>query len=60
MKIKTKVFIVAFSIPPTLGNSSVFDSTNNATIYVPQGTLAAYQSASYWSEYASRMQEISW
>ena len=54
---KLTSIVIRATTPPTLGNGSVFDNTNNATIYVPQGTLSAYQSASYWSEYASRMQE---
>lgn len=47
--------------PPTLSNSNAF-STNNANsyarvMYVPRGSLSAYQSASNWSAYASYMQE---
>ena len=43
--------------PPTLGNSA-FDSTNDCPIYVPAASLSAYQSASGWSEYASRLQAM--
>lgn len=38
--------------PPTLGSYAFFD-TNNCPIYVPCGSLAAYQTA--WSEYSSRI-----
>lgn len=43
--------------PPTLGNSA-FNNTNNCTIYVPAGSVSAYQSASGWSSLASRIQAI--
>lgn len=43
--------------PPTLG-SSVFSLTNDCAIYVPSGSVSAYQSASGWSTYASRIQAI--
>lgn len=41
--------------PPTLG-AYAFDYTNNCPIYVPAGSISAYQSA--WSMYASRIQAI--
>ena len=41
--------------PPQLHNY-VFAATNNCPIYVPCGSLAAYQTA--WSEYSSRLQCI--
>ena len=43
--------------PPTLG-SGAFNNTNNCPIYVPVGSVSAYQSASNWSTYASRIQAI--
>ena len=43
--------------PPTLGKNA-FDSTNNCPIYVPSGSVSAYQSASGWSTYADRIQAI--
>lgn len=43
--------------PPTLG-TDVFQNTNNCPIYVPAGSVSAYQSASGWSTYASRIQAI--
>ena len=43
--------------PPTLG-TTVFDGIqSDCIIYVPQGTLSAYQSATNWSTYASYMRE---
>ena len=41
--------------PPTLG-SGTFDSTNDCPIYVPSGSVSAYQSA--WRDYSSRIQAI--
>lgn len=43
--------------PPTLG-AYAFTDTNNCPIYVPAASLSAYQSASGWSDYASRIQAI--
>ena len=47
----TSVTVLA-TTPPTLGNNA-FDSTNNCPpIYVPSGTLSAYESAwSYYKDY---------
>ena len=43
--------------PPTLPDASAFsDNPSDCIIYVPQGSLSAYQTAAYWSTYASRMQ----
>ena len=47
---------VKATTPPTLGNSSVFLNTNDCPIYVPSGSVSAYQSA--WSDYSSRIQAI--
>ena len=44
--------------PPTLG-IIVFELTNNCPIYVPAASLTAYQSATGWSDYSSRLQAIS-
>ena len=48
--------------PPTLANSNAFSSiASDCVIYVPysedHSILAAYQAASNWSTYASRMVE---
>ena len=40
--------------PPTLGDSGVFNNTNNCPIYVPCESVDAYKTA--WSAYASRIQ----
>ena len=44
------------TIPPTIG-TGIFQSTSIEKIYVPQGFLSAYQSASNWSAYADHMVE---
>lgn len=44
--------------PPTLGDSGVFDNTNNCPIYVPSASVETYKAASRWSTYASRIQAI--
>ena len=43
--------------PPTLGTNA-FLYTNDCPIYVPSGSVSTYQSASVWSNYASRIQAI--
>ena len=44
--------------PPTL-SSNVFLGTNNCTIYVPDDSVLAYQTADNWIEYANRIKGIS-
>lgn len=43
--------------PPSLASDG-FKNTNNCPIYVPTASVSAYQSASGWSAYASRIQAI--
>ena len=43
--------------PPTLGTTAFDGIQSDCIIYVPQGALSAYQSATNWSTYASYMQE---
>lgn len=44
--------------PPTLSGTNAFNNIwSGCKIYVPTGSLSAYQSAQYWSTYASYMQE---
>ena len=44
--------------PPTITNTNVFSGIpSDCIIYVPQGSLTAYQTENYWSTYASQMQE---
>lgn len=50
-------FICRATTPPTLG-IDVF-SSNNLNIYVPDASVSAYQSASNWSTYSSKIKGIS-
>ena len=44
--------------PPTLANTNAFQYiSSDCVIYVPQGCLEAYQTATNWSTYASKMRE---
>ena len=44
--------------PPTLADKSAFNGIpSDCIIYVPQGSLSAYQTATNWSQYSSHMQE---
>lgn len=44
--------------PPTLSNAGAFSSiSSDCIIFVPKGSLDAYQSATNWSKYADKMQE---
>ena len=44
--------------PPTLSSINVFNGIpSDCIIYVPQGCLEAYQNATNWATYASKMQE---
>ena len=44
--------------PPTVANSNAFSTIpSDCIIYVPQGSLSAYQQATNWSQYSSQMQE---
>lgn len=52
----TSITIKATTPPEAEGN--FFDNTNDCPIYVPSGSVSAYQSASGWSEYADRIQAI--
>lgn len=48
---------VEATTPPSLG-TNVLSNTNNCPIYVPAASVATYQAASGWSDYASRIQAI--
>lgn len=50
--------VVLNTTPPTLVNSNAFGSTNNCPIYVPDGSVNAYKTASQWSNLASRIFSI--
>lgn len=44
--------------PPTLSSTNAFSGIpSDCIIYVPQGCLEAYQNATNWATYASKMQE---
>ena len=44
--------------PPTLSNTNAFNNIpDDCIIYVPAGSLEAYQTATNWSAYADQMQE---
>lgn len=43
--------------PPALGANAITDASSDRVIYVPSGSLSAYQSATNWSAYASSMAE---
>ena len=42
--------------PPTLANNAI--SSTTTTIYIPAGTLSAYQTATNWSSHASKFVEL--
>lgn len=45
--------------PPVLGSANAFNGIpDDCRIYVPKGCLEAYQTASYWSNYAGYMVEM--
>lgn len=52
----TEMTILA-TTPPTLANKNAI-SNATTTIYIPAGTLSAYQSATNWSSHASKFVEI--
>lgn len=43
--------------PPTLGESALAYTNKLEKIYVPQGTLSAYQNADGWKDYKDKMEE---
>ena len=50
--------IVRATTPPTLGTNAFNSSHSDLVIYVPAGSVSAYQSATNWSTYADRIQAI--
>lgn len=48
--------IIRAATPPSIGNNNLFDSANT-TIYVPDSSLSAYQTA--WSRWATRIKALS-
>jgi hypothetical protein len=51
-----KIIIINADAPPTLGSSAIPDNT---TVYVPDTSVKAYQTATDWSSLASRIKGIS-
>ena len=49
---------VKATTPPTLGNTTALPTNPGMKIYVPAGTLATYQAATNWSNFASYMEEL--
>ena len=45
------------AVPPTLGDDVFGEHNTSLKIYVPSGSLSAYQSATGWSSYASLLEE---
>lgn len=53
-----KAYHVSAQTPPTLANQNVFSGIPaDCTIYVPTGSLEAYQTAANWSVYANQLAE---
>lgn len=52
----TEMTILA-TVPPTLVNTNAI-SSSTTTIYIPHGTLSAYQSATNWSSFADKFVEL--
>lgn len=50
--------ITSLAVTPPTGGSGMFDNTNNCPIYVPAGSVDSYKTATYWSNYADRIQPI--
>ena len=51
-------FVIKATTPPNLANANSFTANRINKIYVPNGTLSAYQTASNWSNFASYMAEL--
>ena len=51
------------TVPPTItkwnDTHKPFENTNNCPIYVPAQSVEIYKTATYWTQYASRIQAIS-
>lgn len=50
--------ITVESVAPPTVRRGLFDETDNCPIYVPAGSLEAYKSAQFWSDYADRIYAI--
>jgi hypothetical protein len=55
-----KEIILKPTTPPTLSSANAFNNLpSDLVVYVPAGTLSAYQSASNYSSISSKMVEMS-
>lgn len=52
-----KSLYMTSSTPPALAASGSISGASDLVIYVPAGSLSAYQTATNWSSHASKMQE---
>ena len=48
-------YIVVNAIIPPMGDTRMFNITNDCPIYVPAESVAAYKAAQYWSDYSDRI-----
>lgn len=55
---KSLKYIIFRTVTPPAMSTSTFDDTNNCPIYVPDGSLDAYKSATNWSTYTSRISSL--
>ena len=54
-----KEVIMQGTTPPTMGVNGFLHSSNLQAIYVPDGSVSAYQTASNWTAFASKIKGIS-
>ena len=54
-----ETFVLLPTTPPTLGNTQVFRSQNRVKFYVPDESLEAYKTATYWANQASKIYPMS-
>lgn len=56
---KMKALVIHATTPPTLSGSNALSGTGSCIIYVPDAVVENYKTATYWSQYASRIKGIS-
>jgi len=49
---------VSWSTPPPVKNIFDFNNFKNATLHIPQGALAAYQSADLWKSFLNIVEDV--
>lgn len=54
-----ETFVLLPTTPPTLGDRQVFRNQNRVKFYVPDESLEAYKTATYWAELASKIYPMS-